>query len=361
VKSQGLEQQRHLIQFKTIPYEDDFKQKVLTILSKQQIALEHLVLLNPWIGLQHANMVKQALADWEMNLNQIDLIASHGQTIYHAPKSMHPYDEFAAATLQIGDGDHLAVQTGIITISDFRQKHIAAGGEGAPLAMYGDYLLCSHPTENRLMLNIGGIANYTFLPAGGTLQTTISTDTGPGNTLMDALMRMYFNQPFDKDGEIAKQGQVHEQLLAALRSDDFFSVPIPKSIGQELFNIDFFNAALEATGTQQLSIYDLMATLNKFTAITIAEGIQKLVPKSMQYHMYTSGGGMHNQVLMEHLYNLLPNAKIQSTAAIGIDPDAKEAILFALLANEFVAGSPLYAGSYATKIPTSMGKISFPY
>ncbi|MEN9697417.1 MAG: hypothetical protein RLZ56_838 [Bacteroidota bacterium] len=351
----------HLIQFKTIPYEDDFKQKVLTILSKQQIALEHLVLLNPWIGLQHANMVKQALADWEMNLNQIDLIASHGQTIYHAPKSMHPYDEFAAATLQIGDGDHLAVQTGIITISDFRQKHIAAGGEGAPLAMYGDYLLCSHPTENRLMLNIGGIANYTFLPAGGTLQTTISTDTGPGNTLMDALMRMYFNQPFDKDGEIAKQGQVHEQLLAALRSDDFFSVPIPKSIGQELFNIDFFNAALEATGTQQLSIYDLMATLNKFTAITIAEGIQKLVPKSMQYHMYTSGGGMHNQVLMEHLYNLLPNAKIQSTAAIGIDPDAKEAILFALLANEFVAGSPLYAGSYATKIPTSMGKISFPY
>ncbi len=361
VTGAGVTTQVKLLQFETIPFKEDFKDKILSIFSKQMVSLEQLTLLNPWLALQHAAMINQALLKWGLQSKDIDLIASHGQTIYHAPKSLHPQDEFGPATLQIGDGDHLAIATGIITLSDFRQKHIAAGGEGAPLAVYGDYLVASHATENRVLLNIGGIANYTYLPAGCALIDVFSTDTGPGNTMMDAFMRKHFNAPFDKDGMIAKEGVVNTNLLAAMEIDSFFKVPLPKTIGPELFNLDFVSAAQKVSGTESISLHDIMATLNKFTANTIVNAIQQYVPKEANYTLYASGGGMHNKILMEHIAKMLPNLKIQSSQEIGLQPDAKEAILFALLANECVAGAPMYAGGNATKVPVAMGKISLPY
>jgi anhydro-N-acetylmuramic acid kinase len=262
--------------------------------------------------------------------------------------------------LQIGDGDHIAVATGIITISDFRQKHIAAGGEGAPLSLYGDYLLCAHETENRILLNIGGIANFTLLNAHGDLSQVFSSDTGPGNTLMDAYTRKYFDGlNFDKDGVIAKSGKINEALLESLKSNSFFNVAFPKTIGPELFNLDYVIQAQMALGTM-LSHEDVLATLNMFTAQTISDAIKKVVVDQFVYTIYVSGGGMHNGLLMEHLRKLLPTMTLKSSIEIGILPDAKEAILFALLGNEAVAGTPLLAGGNATKIPTTMGKISFP-
>ncbi len=361
VKGSGLTTQVSLLQFETIAFKEDFKDKILGIFSKQMVSLEQLTLLNPWIALQHATMINQVLSKWGLKSSDIDLLASHGQTIYHAPKSLHPNDAFGPATLQIGDGDHLAVATGIITLSDFRQKHIAAGGEGAPLAVYGDYLVATHATENRVLLNIGGIANYTYLPAGCALNEVFSTDTGPGNTMMDAFMRQHFNAPYDKDGMIAKQGIVNENLLTAMESDGFFKVALPKTIGPELFNLDFISIAQKASGTETISLNDIMATLNKLTANTIVKAIKQYVPNNANYTLYASGGGMHNRLLMEHIANMLPNVKIQSSQEIGLQPDAKEAILFALLANECVAGAPMYAGGNATKVPVSMGKISLPY
>ena len=360
VTGSGIETGMKLLNFVTIPFDADFKNKILGIFSKQTISLEQLTLLNPWVALQHAKMINKALADWEIAKEEVDLIASHGQTIYHAPKSLHPHSEFGPATLQIGDGDHLAVATGIITISDFRQKHIAAGGEGAPLAVYGDYLICTSVKENRLLLNIGGIANFTYLPAGCALNEIFSTDTGPGNTIMDAYMRKHFDQSFDKDGLIAKKGRVNETLLAALLANPFFSLAQPKTIGPELFNLDFLVAAQLATGTASLAHEDIMATLNKLTAISISNAINAYVPSDTIYALYTSGGGMHNLEVIQHLKTMLPNATIESSDLIGLEPDAKEAILFALLANETVAGEPMYAGGNATKIPITMGKISFP-
>ena len=361
IRGTGLGTQVTLQQFETIPFKEDFKDKILSIFSKKMVSLEQLTLINPWLALQHAAMINQSLLKWGLQSKDIDLIASHGQTIYHAPKSLHPQDDFGPATLQIGDGDHLAVATGIITISDFRQKHIAAGGEGAPLAVYGDYLLASHASENRVLLNIGGIANYTYLPAGCTLNEVISTDTGPGNTMMDAFMRKHFNLPYDRDGIVAKEGVVNSNLLAAMEQDGFFKLPLPKTIGPELFNLDFVSAAQKVSGTESISLPDIMATLNKFTAITIVNAIQQYVPLAANFILYVSGGGMHNKILMEHIAILLPNVKIQSSQEIGLQPDAKEAILFALLANECIAGEPMYAGVNATKIPISMGKISLPY
>ena len=360
VSGSGIQTQMKLLHFVTIPFDTHFKNHILDIFSKQQVSLEKLTLLNPWVALQHAKMINKALSDWKVSKAEVDLIASHGQTIYHAPKSLHPNDEFGPATLQIGDGDHLAVGTGIITISDFRQKHIAAGGEGAPLAVYGDYLICTSSTENRLLLNIGGIANYTYLPAGCALDQVFSTDTGPGNTIMDAYMRKHFNLSYDQDGLVAKKGVVNDKLLNTLLADSFFKVGLPKTIGPELFNLDYLTAAQMSSGTQALSHEDIMATLNKLTAISIADAINEFVPSGEKYTLYTSGGGMHNLVMVAHLAQLLPNATIQSSALIGLEPDAKEAILFALLANETVAGSPMYAGGNATKLPITMGKISLP-
>ena len=350
-----------LDQFITVPYAPDLKEKLLTVFSKKTVSLEQLCLLNPWLALQHASMVNDALKQWGVHSTDVDLIASHGQTIYHAPKSLHPNDAYGPATLQIGDGDHIAVATGIITVSDFRQKHIAAGGEGAPLAIYGDYLLCSHATENRVLLNIGGIANFTYLPANGKLNQVFSTDTGPGNTLMDAYTRKHFEGiSYDKDAHIAKQGTIHRELLDLLKKDSFFSLPFPKTIGPELFNLEYLNEAQLKMGIV-LSDQDIMATLNRFTAETIAAAIQNNLPSTISFTIYVSGGGMHNSLLMANLNSLLPNISIASSIEIGIHPDAKEAILFALLANEAVAGSPLLAGGHSTKVPTTMGKISFPH
>jgi anhydro-N-acetylmuramic acid kinase len=361
VKGSGRETKFELKAFTTIDYTNDFKEKILSIFSKEMVSLETLCLLNAWVGKQHGKMVLDALASWNIAPDSVDMIASHGQTIYHAPKSLHPNSEYDPATLQIGDGDHIAVTTGILTLSDFRQKHVAAGGEGAPLAVYGDYLLCSHPTENRLLLNMGGIANFTYLEAGCSLDQVFSTDTGTGNTLMDAYTRKYFAPlAYDKDGAIAAKGKINNALLVELKAHSFFNLTLPKTIGPELFNLEFLAKAQTASQTLELSHEDVMATLNRFSAETIAACIQSCIPEGTIFNMYCSGGGMHNPLLMGNLKVLLPNATINSSEVLGINPDAKESILFSLLANEAVAGTALFAGGHATKIPTTMGKISFP-
>ena len=356
----GKNTQFSLLHFTTVPYTEAMKQEILSIFSKATISLEKLTLLHPWIAIENAKMINHTLQMWGMEASSIDLIASHGQTVYHAPKSLHPLDAFGPATLQIGDGDHLAVHTGIITISDFRQKHIAAGGEGAPLAVYGDYLIATHPKENRLLLNIGGIANFTYLPANGEFHQVFSTDTGPGNTLMDTFMRVHFNKAYDKDGEMASKGVINKDLLEAMKKDSFFELDFPKTIGPELFNLNFIKQAQHISKTTEIAPEDIMATLNRFTAETIVDAIHKLVPNTDAFTIYGSGGGIHNLLVVQHLKSLLPNITIQSSEAIGIQPDAKEAILFALLANETVAGTPMLAGGNATQIPITMGKISLP-
>ena len=296
------------------------------------------------------------------------MVASHGQTVFHTPKILHKLENFPNATLQIGDGDHIAVTTGIITISDFRQKHVAAGGEGAPLAVYGDYFIFSSPSENRLMLNMGGIANFTYLPASLDASEVFVTDTGTGNTLLDAFVKHYFPQKsYDKDAEIARQGTVIPELLTALKADDFFQKPFPKTTGPELFNMSYVENAIEKSKILPPSVIDLLATLTRFSAETIAEAIQNLFKQKQlskatiqQFKVYMSGGGMHNPLLVKHLKELLPDLEFKKTDDLGINGDAKEAVLFAILANECVAGGTTNFGSREGVPSVSMGKISFP-
>lgn len=357
----GLNTRINLLQFTTVDYDADYKQRVKAVFSKREVDLQAVTLLNPWIGLEHGRMINQCLAQWQLTAADVDVIASHGQTIFHCPKRQHNLADYGNATLQIGDGDHLAMATGIITLSDFRQKHIAAGGEGAPLAVYGDYLLFSSNSENRIMLNIGGIANFTWLPQTLDAEAVFSSDIGPGNTMMDAfIQRHYPGKYFDENSMLAKAGKVSEPLLAALKQDPFFALGFPKTTGPEVFNLTYLAKAQLASGTEQLSHADIMATLNCFSADMIISAIKQTTEKLEQFVIYASGGGIHNPLLMKRIQAALPGVSIKTTRDLGINPDAKEAVLFAVLANECLVGGKQKFSNAREGIPgVTMGKVSF--
>lgn len=361
-RGQGLDTQVELVAFETVSYDPSFKQEIKAVFAKEVASLEKVCLLNPWVAKVHAKMIMQVLSKWGINTASVDLIASHGQTIYHAPARQHQQQKFGNATLQIGDGDHLAVDTGIITISDFRQKHIAAGGEGAPLAVYGDYLIFSRKGEDRILLNIGGIANFTFLPGNLRAEEVFSTDVGPGNTLMDALTQKHFpGKYFDENASIARMGKCHPELLHELKQNPFFNLSFPKTTGPEVFNLAYLEHAQQKTNTLHLSVEDCMATLNQLTADTIVDAMRKTMGNSSNPVIYSSGGGMHNPLLMEHIQSQLKGARFLTTTDLGINPDAKEAVLFATLANESVCGGRVSFSNGREGIPSvTMGKISFP-
>lgn len=352
----GMQTKFELLEFETMVYDDFFRERLRQVFSKKTVDLEKLTLLNAYIGSFHGELVLRCLEKWQVKTASVDLIASHGQTIYHAPKHQHQQKNYPNATLQIGDGDHLAMKTGIITISDFRQKHVAAGGEGAPLALYGDVVLGSKKGENRILLNIGGIANFTFLPGDASFTGIISTDIGPGNTLIDAACRQYFDLPFDADAEIALSGNVNTGLLSALKTHPFFAEALPKSTGPELFNLEFVQLAQEKSSTQNIKPTDLITTLTVFTAEILADGISgNFSVDNLQ--IFVSGGGARNPMLIQLLQKMLPKNSILNSDVLGLNADAKEAVLFALLANEAVCGEPIVINQNPAVL---MGKFSFP-
>ncbi|KID55908.1 anhydro-N-acetylmuramic acid kinase [Pseudoalteromonas luteoviolacea] len=356
VSGAGLQTQCKVTHFATVDYDDATKEKILSVFSKDNVDLKYLTLLNPWIGTLHARLINEQLSKWQINHKNIDLIASHGQTIYHCPSSFHNITEFKNGTLQIGDGDHIAVETGIITISDFRQKHIAAGFEGAPLAQYGDYYLFADQQKNTLLLNIGGIANFTFIGKNHSINDIICSDIGPGNTLMDQYVRRHFNLNFDQNGELASKGVVSKELLSALMSLDFVEQPMPKTTGPELFNIDFLDSIIYDKKLQ-LSHYDILATLNELTACCIVTHINK-IETSGKVEVLLSGGGAHNVTLTNKLKDKLTNNfEVVKLDNDGINTDSKEAVLFAVLANECVMSK---SADEDTQGGLTMGKLSLP-
>jgi len=354
-RGNGMATQFELLEFTTAPYQDSFKLEVQKLFAQKQVSLELLCLMNAYIGSFHAELILDALKKWNIAPSLVDFIASHGQTIYHAPKRQHRQAGYPNATLQIGDGDHIAIKTGILTISDFRQKHIAAGGEGAPLALYGDVILGSQPGEHRILLNIGGIANLTWLPGNGNNEEILCADTGPGNTLIDAACRKYFNKPYDEGSRIALAGKVDEGLLKALLRHPYFSQQAPKTTGPEVFNLEYVEQAQKQSGTINISPQDLAATLSELTVQSIVAFVQTHFGKNID-RILVSGGGAKNIFVVDGLKKALAPAEIADTSYLGIDPDAKEAILFALLGNEALVGEPLHIGNNPAVL---MGKFSF--
>jgi anhydro-N-acetylmuramic acid kinase len=246
----------------------------------------------------------------------VELIGCHGQTIYH---------EGGAHTLQIGEAAVVAERTGVPVVSNFRARDIAAGGQGAPLVPYVDYLLFRHPKRARIALNIGGIANITVIPAGAAPGDVVAFDTGPGNMVIDALARE-MGLPCDRGGKIAASGQVDRVLLDELLADPYYRRRPPKSAGREQYGAEFV-ARLKKAG---LPMRDLIATATVLTAATVAMRVGTCEGDSTD--LIVSGGGVHNPQIMAHLAGFLPGVGISTSTEHGIDADAKEAIAFAVLA-----------------------------
>ena len=322
--------QIEVVATKTVPYPPEVRQMILCVPDVATASR-----LNFLLGELFAEAVMQS----GVPLETIHLIGSHGQTIFHEGEPTAFLGQKIASTLQIGEPAVIAARTGIETISDFRTADIAAGGKGAPLVPFLDYQLFGHPEIARIALNVGGIANITVIPAAAKPEDVVAFDTGPGNMVMDALA-----PPFDRDGELARQGLVNQALLDRLLADPYYRRQPPKSCGREQYGADF----VRSTGID-------VATATELTARTIALAIAQY-PQTRE--VIVSGGGAHNRYLMERLAALI-QPRLTTSAEFGIDVDAKEAILFAVLAyqtHQRRAGNiPSATGA---RKPVILGKIS---
>ncbi len=267
---------------------------------------------------------------------KVDLIGMHGQTIFHEGSAVEFLGACVASTFQIGEAAVVAERTGVRTISNFRERDIAAGGQGAPLVPLVDFILFRSRRVNRVALNIGGIANITFIPRNATPEKVIAFDTGPGNMIIDALARHMTEgkQQFDRNGSFARGGVVHDRLLASMMSDPYIARTPPKTTGRERFGAEFANGLI-ASG---VALPDLIATATEFTAWSIARGVLDTTNENVE--VIVSGGGLRNRFLMRRLAHYLKPHAVCSSAEHGIDPRAKEAIAFAVLAFESAHGRP---------------------
>ncbi|MDH5750952.1 MAG: anhydro-N-acetylmuramic acid kinase [Deltaproteobacteria bacterium] len=363
VSGSGIQTKFEILNSKTIPYAREDREKLGSVVSQEVVVLRDLCILNAWLAERHASWVLASLEEWGVPTSQVDVIASHGQTIYHAPGSWKKESHTRHATMQIGDGDLIAVRTGIITLSDFRQKEIAGGGEGAPIAPYAETLVFAGATP-RILLNIGGIANFTWLPPKGAGVLSVFGDTGPGNSLIDRAVRMLFPENedgYDKDGLLARQGTVSNDLLEWLLSDPYFKRRHPKSTGPETYGDTYMGEAWEHAQTLALSPLDFIATLTRLTAETIGDALSGELPSLSNTHLYGSGGGWKNPMIKRWLKERLPEPKFHDVDELGVPAEAKEAVLFAMLANESLCGEgfiPLMRGDEGRRY--SFGKISLP-
>ena len=291
------------------------------------------------LGKLFAQAVNELLPQAAVRPGEIAAIGSHGQTIRHRPGLAQPF------TLQIGDPNIIATDTGIPVVADFRRKDLALGGQGAPLVPAFHDAVFRQPGTDRVIVNIGGIANLTVLP-GNTARPVLGFDTGPGNTLLDGWCRRCLNEPMDRDGAFAARGKAHPGLLAALLDDPYFSQPPPKSTGPEYFSADWLQRHLSAAGS--LAPADVQATLLALTARNIADAIRQL-PGLDRPAVYVCGGGAHNGALMRALQHNLPGSTVAPTDTLGVAGDWVEAMAFAWLArqrlHERAGNCPLVTGA----------------
>jgi anhydro-N-acetylmuramic acid kinase len=274
-------------------------------------------------------------------VGEIDLIGSHGQTVYHLPPQTGA--QYVPSTLQLGESAVIAYRTGIPTIANFRVADLAAGGQGAPLVPYVDFLLFRGVDRTVALQNIGGISNVTLIPAGAVGSDVLASDTGPGNMIIDSVMEILTDgvEKYDNAGKFAAQGEVCESLLGEWLQHPFISAPPPKTTGREAFGRQFAHQAIQQAQNQNLDPADLVATLTAFTAQTIFDYYRRfLFPHHSVDEIYISGGGSHNLTLMEHLKTLFQPIPLLPIDSTGISGDAKEAVAFAILANEAVHGHP---------------------
>ena len=359
ITGHGSETAVDLLAFETFPFPSGVPQRILALCHPDTGRVDDICEMNFYIGHLFADAVKYILQKSGMHANDIALIGSHGQTIHHLPKDADTDSTVFhyPSTLQIGEPAVIAHETGIPTIADFRVADMAAGGQGAPLVSYPDYLLFQDSVKTVGLLNIGGIANLTVLPANGTFDSVSAADTGPGNMCIDAVVTEITqgSERYDKAGKRAAQGTPYQRLIDEWLKHPFFDLPPPKTTGREMFGHTYAMECLAACREHNLSDNACIATLTELTIQTIADYIAKFVAEQNAIDtLYVSGGGVHNQTIMRRLDEQLSGTAVESVDSFGISSDAKEAIAFTILANETLHGN---AGNLPSATGASVRKV----
>ncbi|WP_343009061.1 anhydro-N-acetylmuramic acid kinase AnmK [Clostridium celatum] len=319
-----------LIEFITTSIPLNVKDEIKRACSEEQSSVDLICSLNFKLGYLFAEATKNVCNKAGITLENLDFIASHGQTIYHLPKSR---DSFIPSTLQIGEPAIIAYETGVKVVSNFRVMDMASGGEGAPLVPYSEYIIYGSDEENIALQNIGGIGNVTVIPKGGDINSIFAFDTGPGNMIIDEVCQRLFKLNYDEDGKIAANGEIQNDILDDLMSHSYINAFPPKTTGREEFGQQFVDELLKKYNNKKPE--DILSTVTMFTAKSIAVNYKNFIMNKVNLNkVIIGGGGAHNKTLLSYLKNELPNVSIVTQDDIGLSSDAKEAIAFVILGNE---------------------------
>ena len=317
-----------MVEFLSIPYTKELKEKILRNSKNETSCVQEICSLNVEISKEYVKAINMLIDKINFNIDKIDFIASHGQTIWHNPNNMSGY---ASSTLQIGDASTLASAFNKLVIYDFRTLDMAYGGSGAPLIPISEYYIY-RTNYDRVLLNIGGISNITYMKKNASIHDIYAFDTGPGNMLIDMACMKLFNRSYDKDGLIASKGKISEELLTHLMEDDYFKMLPPKSTGREKYSESFIEDVFRKAKTFGLSNEDIVSTLSAFTAKSIINQVETFVSSFSNGELIVSGGGANNPYLLSLLKEYKTKLyNIKTGFELGFNSDAKEAVGFVVL------------------------------
>ncbi len=334
----GYKAKINVVTSHSVPYPKKIREALLAV-SNANTLTGDISRLNFLLGELYAEALEETAERAQIPLDSIKLIGCHGQTIFHEGQASQYLGKKVASTFQIGESSVISERTGIDVISNFRERDIAAGGKGAPLVPYLDYMLIRHRGRGRVAVNIGGIANLTAIPPNTSTDRVIAFDTGPGNMVIDQLVARITTGglTYDRDGAMAAAGELDPKLLAKLLRDKYFRAKPPKTAGREQYGTEFVSKLLDT----ELSSEDLIATATALTAESIALGVRNFVLPEMRVdEVFVSGGGTHNPTLMRMLNKALGEIPVKETTEVGLDVDSKEAIAFAVMAYETAHARP---------------------
>lgn len=350
--------------FLTVPFRPPVREAILRLSEGKPATTEETSQLNFLLGETFAEAVLAGCRKFRVRPSQIAWIGSHGQTVFHQGVPSSFCGRRVASTLQLGDPSVIAQRTGIVTVGDFRTADMAAGGQGAPLVPFVDFLLYRHLKRGRAALNVGGIANLTVIPPGAKIEQVFAFDTGPGNMVVDALMRHYTDgrKRFDREARMASRGKLLPALLESLLRDPYYRKAPPKTAGREQFGETYLHNLLAHPETRRARPEDVVHTATILTAASISEAFRRFVlTKTNVAELILSGGGTHNPLLRAQIQAALPGVALRGSGELGIPEDGKEAFAFAVLGGQTLRRRPgNVPGATGAKRTVVLGKICYP-
>ena len=355
-----------LLAFEDRPWPEGVREQIFPLFRPETATVDKIGYMNFLMGEIYAQAVVSVVEKAGLTLADIDLIGSHGQTIWHAPEPCDKDGFPVVFTVQIGEGSVIAARTGVPTVSDFRVADLAVGGQGAPLVPFSEYLLYRRSGKTILLQNIGGIGNMTVLPGDEGPEAVYAFDTGPGNMIIDAVVSALTGgeKTYDAGGAMAAQGKVDQNLLAVLQQDPYYTMPLPKTTGRERFGLQYVGKILDYGREHSLSDADLLATVTDLTAWSITDAYGRYVlPRRQATELVVGGGGSFNATLLGFLRERFApyGVKVLTQEDLGWSSDAKEAIAFALMGDRYMAGLPNTLPSVTGAAhAVIMGKLSLP-